>query len=348
MSTTAEKILKQLEFYFSDSNFRKDTFLREAAASDPESYVPITTLLTFNKLKSLTTDISEIVNAISSSETIELNESNTAIRRKFPLPAVDNSKECTIYVKGFPLDDPDVTIDSIKEQFMTFGTVTMVRLRKDLNKKFKGSCFIEYDQPSAVDAAVTAANQDGVVTLSYKGTPYLCVMKLGEWLDRKAAKSGKSTEKKAGEDATGKRKRDDDGDGNDGENEGESKPVSFTPGLLIHVTGVPASSTVFELKDLFKPHGEVKYVEYNAGETTAYVRLADNGSANSVLGALDAKEIKLGEGDAESILGGTLVTGDDEVAYWTKIGSSTKSSGGRGRGGRGGRGRGGRGKKSRR
>lgn len=48
------KIKKQVEFYFSDSNFRKDKFLREKANADPDGFVPITVLLTFNRLKSLT------------------------------------------------------------------------------------------------------------------------------------------------------------------------------------------------------------------------------------------------------------------------------------------------------
>jgi lupus La protein len=358
-TATPAQIQKQIEFYFSDSNFRKDTFLREAAAADAEAYVPITTLLTFNKLKALTTDPQAIVDALVTSETVEASEDGTKLRRKCPLPAVDNSKECSIYVKGFPLDDADVTLEAITEQFSPFGRVCMVRLRKDLHKNFKGSCFVEFDQSSAVDAAVAAANEGGVVTLSWKETPYLCVMKLGEWLERKAAKGGKGekkTDKKKVEESTGKRKRED-GDAGDGEEEtkqAEDGVVSFTPGLIIKITGVPTSGNVFQLKDAFKPHGEVKYVEYASGETTAFVRLGDSGSASSVLAALDAKEIKVGEGEEESVLEGTVLAGEEEVVYWTKIGqgSSSKSSGGRGRGGRGGgrgRGRGGgRGKKSRR
>mmetsp|Transcript_4762 Transcript_4762/g.4810 ORF Transcript_4762/g.4810 Transcript_4762/m.4810 type:complete len:245 (+) Transcript_4762:75-809(+) len=225
-------IQKQIEFYFSDSNFRKDTFLREAALSDSEGFVPISTLLTFNKLKKLTTNIEEIVHSIESSNIVEASADGLKIRRKYPLPAVDNSKECTLYVKGFPLEDSDVTIEAITEQFSTYGNVCMVKLRKDIHKKFKGSCFIEFDQPSAVDAAVAAANQNGTVTLSFKETPYLCVMKLGEWLERKAAKSGKGEKKNNNnnnnsnnnnnDDTTtgsGKRKRDEsksEGDDNEG------------------------------------------------------------------------------------------------------------------------------------
>lgn len=37
----------------SDSNFRKDKFLREKANADADGYVTITVLLTFNRLKAL-------------------------------------------------------------------------------------------------------------------------------------------------------------------------------------------------------------------------------------------------------------------------------------------------------
>lgn len=79
-------IKKQVEFYFSDSNFRKDTFLRTAADSDPEGFVPIKILLTFNKLKALTTVEEDVAAAIEGSSTVVLNDSRDKIRRASPLP----------------------------------------------------------------------------------------------------------------------------------------------------------------------------------------------------------------------------------------------------------------------
>ena len=63
-----DAVRKQMEFYFSDANFRKDTFLRAAAEADADGYVPISTLLTFNKLKQLTIIPGEIVEAINGSQ----------------------------------------------------------------------------------------------------------------------------------------------------------------------------------------------------------------------------------------------------------------------------------------
>mmetsp|Transcript_25510 Transcript_25510/g.37649 ORF Transcript_25510/g.37649 Transcript_25510/m.37649 type:complete len:350 (+) Transcript_25510:83-1132(+) len=349
MSVDYPAVKKQIEFYFSNSNFRKDTFLREAAASDAEGFVPISTLLTFNKLKSLTTDADEIVKAVADSESVVVSDDKLKIRRAAPLPEVDNSKECTLYVKGYPTSDPDVTIESITEQFSPYGKVCMVRLRKDNSKAFKGSCFIEFEKSESVDAAIEAAHKDGVVTLSYKDTPFLCVMKLGEWLERKSNKSkGKKADTSATDNednAAGKRKREDNDDGDESKN--ESKGVEFTPGQIIKVTGVPSTSSLYDLKDVFKVLGDVKYVDYTSGAEDAFVRMGSAEAAETVLKALAAGEVKVG--DESVVLSGSLMEGEEETSYWEKIGqnSGRSSSGGRGRG-RGGRGRGRGGKRTRR
>ncbi|CAN8023691.1 unnamed protein product [Ixodes persulcatus] len=44
------KIIKQIEYYFGDFNLPRDKFLREKVKLD-EGWVPIETLLTFNRLK---------------------------------------------------------------------------------------------------------------------------------------------------------------------------------------------------------------------------------------------------------------------------------------------------------
>ena len=69
-----------VEFYFSDSNFRRDKFLQKAA--EETGFVDIKTLLTFNKLKALTTDPAVVAEALATSETLELSEAKDSIKRK--------------------------------------------------------------------------------------------------------------------------------------------------------------------------------------------------------------------------------------------------------------------------
>ena len=183
--TLKMNIKRQIEFYFSDSNFRKDKFLKSQAELDPNGFVPISVLLTFNRLKALTTNVSLIVDAMKHSEVVDISDDGLKLKRNAELPADDNSMLKTLYVKGYPTDDPDVTIESVTAQFSAYGKVNLVHLRKiKLNKSFKGSCFIEYDQESSVADAVAAAHDGTDVIIGYKDTKFFCVLPYVEWRKR--------------------------------------------------------------------------------------------------------------------------------------------------------------------
>ena len=76
-TTLLSSIKQQIEFYFNDSNFRKDAFLRTAAKEDADGFVPISVLLTFNKLNKLTKDENIIKDAIKSSDIVVINGPKT-------------------------------------------------------------------------------------------------------------------------------------------------------------------------------------------------------------------------------------------------------------------------------
>ena len=196
----AESIKKQIEFYFSESNFRKDKFLRSQADSHPEGYVSIAVLITFNKLKSLSTDVKEIAASVQDSEVVTVSDDGTMIKRSSDVPLEDTSKVRTLYAKGFPIDDSSITIESIHSAFKQYGEILLTRLRKDpKTKKLKGSCFIEFAGPEGVAKAVEGThNADGSVSMKWKDTPLLCVMPLTEWLKNKEAKRAKRAKQESG------------------------------------------------------------------------------------------------------------------------------------------------------
>lgn len=346
--TEESKVRQQVEFYFSDSNLRRDNFLKAAIAADTEHFVPIATLLTFNRLKALTTDAEYIAEALKSSNVVEVSSCGSKVRRTSELNPIDTSKDRTVYIKGYPIDDPSVTIEEIARIFSEHGKVLMVRLRKDQNGAFKGSCFVEFESEDGMKAAVAAAHSDGQVVMKFKETPLACVLTLSGWLqrrrDRRASAhkkaKGESAEAKAGDGdaAVGtKRGRDDE---KDVKEEHEEKKFEYTSGLILKVGNLPAEATLFQVKDFFKALGEVKYVEFKTGDSDAYVRFAS-------LQAIDTVKTVLEKG-ISLVAGGThmscsIVAGDDEVEYYKKIEEASKMKsgpGGRGGGGRGGRGKG--------
>ena len=46
-------VLRQIEYYFSDSNFPKDKFLMAEVAKSEEGWVDLTTIANFNKVKQM-------------------------------------------------------------------------------------------------------------------------------------------------------------------------------------------------------------------------------------------------------------------------------------------------------
>lgn len=122
-------ILKQIDFYFGDSNFPKDKFLQKAVKKGNEGFVPIRTVADFNKIKKLTNSWRLVAIAITDSTVVELNRERTAIRRRTKVPAlvVNSSWNRTVVVENMPESS---RIEVIQEKFGTCGTVEHVRVLK--------------------------------------------------------------------------------------------------------------------------------------------------------------------------------------------------------------------------
>ena len=87
-----ESLLRQMEFYFSNSNLAKDSFLRSKMAENEEGWIPLSLFLSFNKpfsrpqlthrIKAITTDIHEIQKVLETSRVLLLNEDKSSVKRK--------------------------------------------------------------------------------------------------------------------------------------------------------------------------------------------------------------------------------------------------------------------------
>ncbi|XP_012554375.2 la-related protein 7 [Hydra vulgaris] len=146
----------QLEFYFSDANLRHDRFLRKEI-TDNDGYVDLKTMLKFNKLKTLTSDLSVLVKAVEISDSLQLNNDKTKLKRKLPLPVIENVDQKTVYVEQFP---NDIDHDWLKEIFSKCGTVEYISLpRHKHNNKVKGFAFIEFSTQQEAEKACQMLNK---------------------------------------------------------------------------------------------------------------------------------------------------------------------------------------------
>jgi len=176
-----DKILHQLEFYFSDSNLRTDKFLKNCINSTQEGYVDSVILLKFNKIRTLCNgNLETLVNVAQKSQQLVLSEDHTKIKRKAPIPdKFDNFSTRTIYVDNLPKNS---TIESLQGIFSKSGKINIINLPKDKDsKQIKGFAFVEYDTLEQAKKAILDFN--GVIINDCEQPFYVITKK--EWSEMK-------------------------------------------------------------------------------------------------------------------------------------------------------------------
>ncbi|XP_067673448.1 la-related protein 7-like isoform X1 [Haliotis asinina] len=142
MKEMRKKIQSQMEFYFSDSNLQKDRFLKKEIGKTEDGYIDITIFLKFNKIRQLTDDIKTIARSLKKSKLLEVNNSETKVKRIQPIQSVPDVDDRTVYVENLPR-----TIDHewVRSLFSQCGNVQYVSLpRFKSTGDLKGFGFVEF------------------------------------------------------------------------------------------------------------------------------------------------------------------------------------------------------------
>ena len=151
-----DKIVKQVEFYFSDANLPTDAFLMKKVRADPNGFVPIGVVCGFNRMKTLLKKHPpiETVAAIlrQHSEALVVSEDGIRVRRATPLPDIDleDVQARTVVAENFKTQP---TIESVRDVFSAAGDVAMVRVRHPGMQTSAGAT-----KPSGLDLIATPSN----------------------------------------------------------------------------------------------------------------------------------------------------------------------------------------------
>ncbi|KAK8767441.1 hypothetical protein V5799_005771 [Amblyomma americanum] len=312
VSALDAKIIKQVEYYFGDFNLPRDKFLQGKVKED-DGWVTIQTLLTFNRLKSLTTEENVVAEALkkSANQLLEVSSDGKKIRRSPAKPLPDGDKErqkldeVTVYAKGFP---PTTTIDELLEFFGQFGQCINVFMRRfPGNRKFKGSVFATFTTKEEAEGFVAKEE------LKFNELELKRSMKV-DYVARKKEERQARLEEKA------KKKAGNQGGGGDAAEEAEAEDVVL--GCLLRVTGLGNKTTRETLKQAVEPYAALAFVDYSRGNPDAILRFVEEGSAQAVLAKLGAQ----GEGlkvDGCDVTA-TALEGDEELEYWKKLAAAKR------------------------
>lgn len=138
-----ERIRKQVEFYFSDSNYRIDTFLRSECAKN-DGWFPVSVLLKFKRLSSMNATAEAVREALKESKVVEVNDNNqirkvvTDEYKKYI--AEDSIDDRVIGIKGLRRD---MTLEEIEELLRKHMNPKLIRMRRDKKRMFTGCVLVE-------------------------------------------------------------------------------------------------------------------------------------------------------------------------------------------------------------
>ncbi|CAH0551362.1 unnamed protein product [Brassicogethes aeneus] len=128
----SEKIVQQVEFYFSDANITKDAFLLKHVKRNKEGYVSLKLISSFKRVKHLTKDWRVVAHALLRSQKLEINEAGTKLRRLDPLPQYDETTPSrTVVAVHMPIEKP--TIENVAELFKPCGEIALIRILRPGN-----------------------------------------------------------------------------------------------------------------------------------------------------------------------------------------------------------------------
>jgi len=233
------QITKQLNFYFSDSNYPKDNFLLEEAKKNDEGWIAVAEFCKFNKIKALTSDVGVISKCFKNCEDVTVSEDGNQVKRKNPIPSMDVLNARTIVVAGFSKNVDKVKID---EFFSQFGKILSIWFNKA--KKGKRSLSIEFENEEIAKATASK----GTVTFKEGDADITLTMTLKNDIVEVENKNENKKNKK--------RKH-------------ESNGSEITPGLLMRITNIDDIKNDEEdniqfrdfLKAAFAEYGKVQYVD---------------------------------------------------------------------------------------
>lgn len=190
-------IAKQVDFWFGDANLHKDKFLREQIEKSRDGYVDISLLVSFNKMKKLTTDGKLIARALKSSAVVELDLEGTRIRRKKPLgERPQDEDERTVYVELLP---KNVTHSWIERVFGKCGNVVYISIpHYKSTGDPKGFAFVEFETKEQAAKAIEFLNnppeeaprKPGIFPKTVKNKP-IPALKVAEEKKKKKKKKGR-------------------------------------------------------------------------------------------------------------------------------------------------------------
>ncbi|KAJ6716665.1 LUPUS LA PROTEIN-RELATED [Salix koriyanagi] len=122
-----KKIIKQVEYQFSDISLLANESMSKHINKDPEGYVPISVIASTKKMRSLVIDNDSLAQALKSSSKLSLSEDGKKVKRNIPFTDKDREElqSRIVVVENLPEDHSHQNVQKI---FSVVGSVKTIRI----------------------------------------------------------------------------------------------------------------------------------------------------------------------------------------------------------------------------
>ncbi|XP_074590007.1 la-related protein 6C-like [Curcuma longa] len=166
-----QKIVKQVEYQFSDANLVANDFLMKIMNRDPEGYVPMSVVASWKKIKALDVNNYTLIKALRTSSKLVLSEDGKKIKRKQPFTERDKEElqSRTVVVENLP---EDYSRQNLEKIFGVAGSVKNIRIchpqepssarssKNDILISNKLHALVEYETADQAEKAVEKLNDE--------------------------------------------------------------------------------------------------------------------------------------------------------------------------------------------
>jgi len=313
----AHKVKRQLEYYFGDINYPKDKWMR-AKAAENNGYIPIDLFLTFNRVKEQTSDINLLTAILKSIPDLDVVDGK--VKRLKPIPDTFDYKaaeQCTVILRGFPREEPIVTIDEITDLLSAHATLLSIfRKKNKKTKEFRGRVFVQFGTPEEAIKILELKELD------YKGHK-IALMTKEQYVVIKTEELAKKGITYQAYQPYGKRQKENSSYKKSKKQKKEVvEPVKEEPkdenkiekGVLVEIENVPTDTSIGDLKAYFARFGNVQFVDVDklAEHQMIIIRFLTPAATDATLSELSEKKMEI----KGNILEGHLITGEEEENYW--------------------------------
>jgi lupus La protein len=270
-----------------------------AKAAENNGYIPITVLLTFNRIKESTSDLNLITEVLKSIPDLEVVDGK--VKRTKPCPDTFDFKSnsnCTVLLRGFSHTEPMVTIDEVTELIIPYSNpINIFRKRHYQTKEFKGKVLVQFNTPEEAqkvldvkelnfkDQKISIMTQEQYIQIKTEELAKLGITYQKPGPKRQKEKSEKTSQRKF------KRQKKDEIIKTP-TTEPKKEEIIINKGLLIEVKNVPLGIPLTDLKAYFARFGTVQFIDLSKRDEhqLIMVRFSNPTETNLAYGEISEKK----------------------------------------------------------